>query len=89
MQAASVTVGTTPVSLTAGLEPGCYLAQPRAVPGMAAILYATADAAPTDDADYFTAPGGSFFTFTAGSGTPTWAKSAAGVAVVVALARQP
>ena len=88
MQAEPVTVGTTPVSLTANLEPGCYLAQPSAVPGMAAILYATAVDAPADD-DYFTAAGGEFFTFTAGSGTPTWAKSAVGVAVVVALARQP
>ena len=57
MQAEPVVVGTTPVSLTANLEPGCYLAQPHAVPGMAAILYATADAAPADDADYFTAVG--------------------------------
>ena len=89
MQAESVVVGTTPVSLTVNLEPGCYLAQVHAVAGMAAILYATAVAAPAADADYFTAVGGSFFTFTAGSGTPTWAKSAVGVAVVVALARQP
>ena len=89
MQAESVVVGTTPVSLTADLEPGCYLAQPHAVPGMAAILYATAVDAPADDADYFTAVGGEFFTFTAGTGTPTWAKSAVDVAVVVALARQP
>ena len=89
MQAASVTVGTTPVSLTADLEPGCYLAQPHAVPGLEAIKYATAVDAPTDDSDYFTVIGGGFFTFAAGSGVPTWAKSAAGVAVVVALARQP
>ena len=89
MQAEPVAVGTTPVSLTANLEPGCYLAQIRAAPGMVQLLYATATDAPADDSDYFTVAGGEFFTFVAGTGTPTWAKSAVGVAVVVALARQP
>ena len=89
MQAESVVVGTTPINLTVNLEPGGYLAQPHAVSGMEAVLYATVVDAPTDDVDYFTAAGGEFFTFTAGTGTPTWAKSAVGVAVVVALARQP
>ena len=87
-QLAHVDVGDVPVDLTAGLEPGCYVGQPRNY-GDLGVLFATVPLAPASDDDYFLAPGRTFFTFTAGSGVaPTWAKTAApGVVIGVALAR--
>ena len=86
-QLAHVDVGDTPVDLTLNLEPGCYLAQVRSY-GDLGVLYATVPMAPADESDYFAAPGGTFFTFTAGLGVAaTWAKTAApGVVIVVAVA---
>ena len=87
-QETHIEVGDTPVDLTVGLDAGCYLAQVRSV-GDVGVLYATVPMAPAADADYFLAPGSTFFTFTAGGGVaPTWAKSSlAGYAMAVAVAR--
>lgn len=90
-QIAHVDVGDSPTDITAGLADGCYVAQ--VVAGLAgigdqAVLYATREMAPSDDADYFRAAFGEFFTFTVGDGQPpTWVKtSMAGLVVPVALA---
>ena len=87
-QAAHIEVGETPVDLTAGLTAGCYVAQVRDF-GDTVLLYATAETAPADDADYFLAAGRSYFTFVAGLDVaPTWARSAvSGQVATVALAR--
>ena len=87
-QEAHIEVGDTPVDLTVGLDTGCYLAQVR-VFGDVGVLYATVPMAPDDDDDFFLAPGGTFFTFTAGLGVAsTWAKSSlAGYVMAVAVAR--
>ena len=91
MQVAHVEVGDTPVDLTDGLDPGRYVAQPvanLAEIGDAAVLYATAATAPTEDGDYFRAGYGQQFWFAVGPAwPPTWAKtSAAGLVVPVAAA---
>ena len=93
-QLAHVDVGDTPVDLTDGLADGCYIAQVAsrlAVMGDEALLYATAEAAPTDVDDWFRAGYRAFFTFNVGDDTPpTWARtSAAGLVVPVALALIP
>ena len=93
-QLAHVDVGDTPVDLTDGLAAGCYIGQVAsrsAVMGDEALLYATAETAPADSADWFRASVREFFMFTVGDDTPTtWAKSsAAGLVVPVALALIP
>lgn len=90
-QVAHVDVGSTPVDLSDGLTAGLYVAQPvasYAEMGDRAVLYATAEEAPSDD-DYFRAGHRDFFTFRAGAGCePTWAKTSADhLTVPVALAR--
>ena len=87
-QEAHIEVGDAPVDLTLNLDAGCYLGQVR-VDGDAGVLYATVPMAPADDDDYFLAPGGTFFTFTAGIDVaPTWAKSSLpGYVMVIAIAR--
>ena len=93
-QLAHVDVGDTPIDLADGLDPGCYIGQVAsrpAVMGDEALLYATAEVAPTDSEDWFRASVRDFFTFTVGDDVPaTWAKSsAAGLVVPVALALIP
>ena len=87
-QSAHIEVGDQPVNLTAGLGPGCYLAQIRQF-GDGLVLYATAEVAPTDDDDYFVAAGRGFFSFAVSPAIPpTWAKSRfAGVTFPLAIAR--
>lgn len=91
-QVPHIEAGDTPTDISAGVADGCYVAQVAA--GLAeigdqAVLYATAETAPTDDADYFRAGYGEFFTFTVGDDQPaTWVKtSMPGLTVPVALAR--
>lgn len=90
------TATATPADITAGLPPGCYLAQPRADYGaVSAILYATAEATPADPNDYFQAGAGESFVFAVGAGVPpTWVAIDPGIArlygvtgVPVAIAR--
>ena len=88
-QVAHVDVGDTPVDLTDGLAAGCYVAQvgaALAVIGDAALLYATAETAPSDDDDYYRAGFREFFSFTVADDVPpTWAKAPAAMAVALAL----
>lgn len=91
-QVAHVDVGSTPVDLSDGLTAGLYVAQPAASYaeiGDQSVLYATAEEAPSDDADYFRAGHRDFFTLRAGAGClPTWAKTSMDdLTVPVALAR--
>ena len=86
MQVDHIEVGDTPVSLTANLTTGCYVGQVRDF-GEGLVLYATCEAPPADDADYFVADGRGFFTRSPAI-PPTWAKiRTAGQRSVVALAR--
>ena len=87
-QQAHVEVGDTPVDLTANLPAGCYLAQvvEPVNPTAVGVRYATADVAPVDDADWFVAAGGSYFSFTVGA-PPTWARNVvAGTLATLAIA---
>ena len=87
-QQAHVEVGDSPINLVSNLPAGCYLAQvvEPLSPSAVGVLYATADVAPTDEADWFVAVGGSFFTFTVGS-PPTWARNVvAGTMATLAIA---
>ena len=88
MQLAAVTIGAAPVDLTAGLDPGCYLAQVRDQPDAVGVLYASSETPPDNDGDYFSARAETFFTFVAGDDKPpVWVKSAlAGQSFVLALA---
>ena len=77
-QQAHTTLTDTPVDLaTVYTTEGRYIAQ-VVVQGVDTYgaLYATADVAPVADADYFHAPGRTFFTFCVDGETHTWAKSA-------------
>lgn len=91
-QVPHVDVGGTPVDLTDGLDPGCYIAQPRRFPSEVGVEYATAETAPAEDDDWFYCHGGQAFTFTvAESLPPTWARAlwpSAGD-VAIAMARDP
>ncbi len=63
------------VDITAALEDGCYIAQPRGLPGQLALIYATAEAAPDDLAGWFQCPTGESFIFSKGTGIPpTWVR---------------
>ena len=75
--------GTGAIEASAGLDDGCYLAQ-----GSDWLRYCTAEAAPSDLADWFLAAPRDFLSFTVGGDTPaTWFQSATpGIAVTVALA---
>ena len=80
-------VGDSPTDITAGLEPGRYVAQVRQY-GDQGVLVATSTLPPADDADYFLIAGRRFLSFSVGS-LPTWAKSSVpGVTWPVALARR-
>lgn len=86
------TATETPADISANLTAGSYLAQVGgdAVPGaFYAVLFATAEIAPTDIDDYFRAASGQSFVFRAGpSILPTWVRTAPGVGDVdVARAR--
>ena len=83
-----ITVGDVPVDLTDGLEPGCYIGQPRMF-GDVGLLVATSAAAPVTDQAYFNIIGRQFFRFDvlAENHVPTWAKSpVVGLPVAVAIA---
>ena len=89
-------VTDTPSDITAGaaaLVAGCYVAQvvaSLAEIGDQSVLYATATSAPADDADYFRAGLGKFFTFEVDPTTPlpTWCKtSLPGLQIPIALAK--
>ena len=91
MQVPHVEVTDTATDITAGLADGCYVGQIAATLadiGDQAVLYASAETAPADDADFFRAGFGGFFSFTVGDDQPaTWVKtSMAGLTVPVALA---
>ena len=90
-QLSHVTVGDTPLDITAGLAAGCYVAQSRGQTDAVGVLYATAATPPVADNDYFRARGDTFFTFTVGpDDPPTWCKtSVTGAEMVVALASVP
>lgn len=77
VQFPSLAIGDTPVDLTDGLNDGYYRAQVDPLAEDEGVLWATAASAPADDADYFQASGGEYFTFEVlGSATvPTWAKT--------------
>ena len=63
--------------ISAGLAPGCYVAQVGGfgTNDFVAVLYATAISAPADEADWFQAVQGAAFWFTAGGGiAATWVK---------------
>lgn len=76
-QVAHADIGSTPVDLTDGLEPGSYLAQ---VPYGGVIRYATGEQPPGAD-DWFDARSGDYFAFTVGPGcAPTWALLGSGYA---------
>ena len=90
MQLDPITIGDSPVNLTAGLEPGCYIGQPRS-PGDVGILVSTFPTAPTNDEKWFNIRGKRFFRFDvlAEDHVPTWAKSpVVGLPNVVAIASQ-
>ena len=85
-----ITVGDQPTDLTAGLEPGCYIGQPRPF-GDVGVLVATSPAAPTNDEAFFFIRSRRFFRFDvlAENNIPTWAKSPVpGLPIVVAIASQ-
>ena len=94
MQLAHVEIGDSPVDLTDGLDPGCYLAQGSTGLGIdlpqAVLLFATAEEAPADDGDYFRLREDGFLTFiVSATAEPTWAKAARpDRPVTLALARQ-
>ena len=81
-------VADTATDISAGLTSGaCFVCQSRNDPPAPGVLFASAVTAPSNDLDYFTARGGEYFSFTAGS-VPVWCKSAIpGVAGTVSLAR--
>ena len=80
--------GDVATDIAAGLDEGCYLAQVRSDANTYGVLYATAEAAPSDSDDWFQAPGQTFFTFQVGDDTlPTWVMAAyPGVEVPVSIA---
>ena len=67
--------------ISAGREPGCYIATLSIdSSAVATALYATAAMAPAADADYFPLDFGQFFSFRAGpDATPTWVKKTSSV----------
>ncbi len=78
-QQGHITVREVPIDLTANLVDGSYIAQliaPYWQGGVGfdrAVLYATADVAPTDSDDWFHVGGSKFFTFSKGEDVPpTW-----------------
>ena len=90
-QLGHVTAGDQPVDLTIGLADGCYVAQSTVGFDGVGLLYASAESAPADDADYFQTRGVGFFVFTVGDDAPpTWVKSpVAGSTQTVSLALVP
>ena len=83
MQIAHFAAGPVAADITAGIEPGRYLAQPRGTFEAVGVLYATAAAAPADADDYFQCRGGASFLFYAGPDVgPTWVRAVVGVEAV-------
>ena len=71
-----VDVTPTPANIGAGLRSGRYIAQVHRRSDPGTVLYASAAAAPTDLADWFSAEPGGFFTFSASATCPCWARTA-------------
>ena len=80
------TAVATPADISAGLEPGRYLAQVRGHPLAINLVceYATAEAAPTDGDAWFEAGPGDSFIFSAGPNCdPTWVRLSPGATELI------
>ena len=65
-----IEAGDSPADIGAGLAAGCYVAQPSGPFGGLGVRYATAETAPSNDADFFHCRAGEFFSFTVGDDQP-------------------